>query len=207
MDCNEMWRRLLESADPIDLAAGYLPTLESYYRGLYAIAAELAPRSIVEIGVRAGYSAFAMLCACPHARAGLKDLACRVTYYLGIEADWDEARGENTHGGRHGAWRHAERLLAPFDAQILLAASHNIRRLPAADLIYVDGDHSLTGCAADLDLAGESMPRCILVDDYDNIPEVRTACDAFAAARAASWTARPIPNGSTGFFLLERRKS
>ena len=172
---------------PSDLASfeEWLP----YYESLFRLVQEWQPRNVVEIGVRAGYSAFTMFLASPEANI------------LGIDADSDE-RFDNTHGGRHGLWRHAREILRPFNFHLLLADSHLLRQLPEADLVYVDGDHSSQGCLADLNLAKKSTDR-ILVDDYNTNSSVRKVCDTFAAQHPefAHCKLDICPNG---FMLFER---
>jgi len=180
------WAAMQGSLWPQEDPINYLPSLETYFRCLFRTVRELNPRSIVEIGVRAGYSAFTMLTACPAAR------------YLGIDLD------DGSEGGNVGASLYAAQLLAPFNAQVMLANSHHLSRLPDCDLAYIDGDHSEAGCRSDLEMAARSARR-MLVDDYETIADVRRACDAFAADRAADWAGRKIENGIRSFFLLERR--
>jgi len=183
----QLWVELNDIAHPHDrpLPAEWQP----YYWALFQLARRLAPRRIVEIGVRAGYSAFTMLRACPEARL------------LGIEGDLDERR-ENTHGGRRGMVQHAVKILHGSAAQILIVNSHDIRALPICDLVYVDGDHTGEGCLADLRLATAASPR-VLVDDYCSIDSVREACRAFLVDNAA-WRADFVENSLTGFLLLTR---
>ncbi len=58
--------------------------LMEIYRIKYQVARAVAPASILEIGVRAGYSAAAFLAACPRAR------------YVGLDKD------DGSHGGVAG---------------------------------------------------------------------------------------------------------
>ena len=160
-----------------------------YYECLFQLAQEWKARRVVEIGVRAGYSALTLFLANPD------------TTLIGIDADGDE-RFVNTHGGQKGLWRHAQVILKEFDFRLLLVDSHAIHRLPEADLIYVDGDHNFQGCLNDLRLAQLSTTR-ILVDDYDSIPSVRQACDTFTTEHP-EFARRYIDNGLTGFLLFER---
>ena len=44
-----------------------------------------------------------------------------------------------------------------------------MQRLPEADLIYIDGDHTYRGCLNDLRLAEQST-NSMLVDDYESAP-------------------------------------
>ena len=160
-----------------------------YYCTLFELARAWRPNRICEIGVRAGYSAFTLLAPNPQAA------------YHGIEADDDETVLD-THGGFRGAWRHAEKTLAPFNAQIQIAKSQSLSQFPNADLVYVDGDHTFAGCLADLRLASRSSRR-ILVDDVELIPTVRQACDTFASEHP-EYRRLPLDNHLTGLMLFEK---
>jgi predicted O-methyltransferase YrrM len=145
-----------------------------YYRQKYLIAALFAPASIAEIGVRWGYSAWSFLRACPRAA------------YDGFDLQ------QGTHGGAKGAdtfdW--CLQLLARDypDASVAFhrADTQALDTLGGPyDLIHVDGDHTERGCRHDLDLAWNAAAAggLILVDDYDYIPGVHAAVDAFCRAR------------------------
>ena len=155
----------------------------------FELAGRLNPKRVCEIGVRAGYSAFTVLSANPDA------------HVLGIEANLDHEK-EDAHGGQKGFYRHALQILEPFDFELLLVNSHDIKLLPRFDLIYVDGDHSFNGCLSDLELVEKSTDQ-ILVDDYESIAPVREACHEFLKTRP-EFVAERIENGLTGFLLLHR---
>jgi len=161
------------------------------YEVKFALARLIRPRSILEIGVRAGYSALAFLTACPEAS------------YVGIDNNGD------MHGGFRGALDHARELLAPFQAVLLemtsAAYGEQLRHDPdqsAFDLVHVDGDHSLAGCLADLRLADRLQPRVILVDDVLGIPEVQSACDQFLRETQGRWLSLVIPDAHNGVRVL-----
>jgi 2-polyprenyl-3-methyl-5-hydroxy-6-metoxy-1,4-benzoquinol methylase len=121
-----------------------------YYRMKLAIARTIKPSTILEIGVRYGYSARAFLEGSPHAR------------FVGIDADTP------TFGGQSGAVDWAEQSLASqFDVSIVKVNSQDLNRFPGEvfDLIHVDGQQDGDGTFHDLDLA-LLQARYILVDGY-----------------------------------------
>lgn len=139
---------------------------DEQYRDAYAwkfeTAKRIQPRVIMEIGVRAGYSALAMLLAAPQAR------------YIGIEQD----RGG--FGGLQGITAAAvPSVLAGFEHEIRYRDSASLATIEEeVDLFHVDGDHSYDGCWHDLELAWRCS-QWVLVDDYDFCLPVRAATDHF----------------------------
>jgi hypothetical protein len=163
----------------------YRPTedFRRHYQVKHDIAARLRPRRIAEIGVRAGYAAFAFLSALPRAQ------------YVGLDADLP------AHGGIPGFFGHARTVLDGFDATLVHADTRRFDALPGRfDLVHVDGDHSYDGCLHDLALAARAAPH-VLVDDYDSLPEVRQACHAFLAAHPGT-RAEYIDDGLRGNLLI-----
>ncbi|MDB5387173.1 MAG: methyltransferase, cyclopropane fatty acid synthase [Planctomycetaceae bacterium] len=170
------------------------------YEAKYALARLLRPASILEFGVRAGYSAFAFLSACPNGR------------YVGIDNNSD------THGGFSGAIEHARSLLSGFEATIHQQSSTEYMQefregdetqqteqpnpFPSFELVHVDGDHSFHGCLGDLEAAVKFWPRAILVDDYWRIPEVHAACDRFAMKRATEFVRLVLDDSHNGATLF-----
>ena len=159
-----------------------------HYRRLFIFALELTPGRICQIGVRAGYGAFALLTANPQATL------------LGIEADGQE---QLTHGRADPAdlRQHAQRLLEPFNFQMLVAELPALKRLPRVDLVYLDGDRAYHGCLSALRLIAPCTDR-ILVDDYKNIPNVRQACETFLNENPDF--RRRLDDTPSGFLLLQR---
>jgi SAM-dependent methyltransferase len=121
----------------------------SYYRLKWAIARVLQPKSILEIGVRFGYSALAFLDASPSAR------------YVGIDLDIP------TFGGSVGAIHWARKACRQYDAEFVMADSMKMERFPGGryDLIHVDGQQDGSGTMHDLMLAA-SQASHILLDGY-----------------------------------------
>lgn len=120
-----------------------------YYRMKWAIAKAMQPASILEIGVRYGYSARAFLDAAPKAR------------YVGLDADLP------AFGGHPGALAWARDSLKDFDVELIKENSQSLSRFPGGcyDLIHVDGQQDGDGTFNDLNLA-LNQGRYILIDGY-----------------------------------------
>ena len=185
-----IWPKLSAALHPADRPSP--PSWCRCYETKFALATLLQPKTIFEIGVRAGYSAFAFLHAIPTAS------------YLGIDANGD------THGGFRGAILHARQLIAPFQAEVHemtsaeFASRHDLHPSRGYDLIHIDGDHSFAGCLFDLRLARELGFRHLLVDDTSGIEYVRESCDQFAAEQTEGLTQIEIDDGHHGAILFHR---
>lgn len=120
-----------------------------YYRMKFAIAKMIRPTSILEIGVRYGYSAITFLKASENAT------------YLGIDNDSD------TFGGNKGAGNWAKRITQNYKAEFLLANSRSMPTLPGDfyDLIHINDHQDGDGTFHNLELALEKG-KWILVDGY-----------------------------------------
>ena len=113
---------------------------------------------IVEIGVDRGESAFAMLKAIPDAK------------YYGYDY-WGKDEPEWKKFGL-GKWLldypyhqdMARGLLKHFDTKITQINSKDLKKIPNADLIHVDGDHSLKGCLGDMNLVHKFLnPKGVII--------------------------------------------
>jgi len=136
-------------ASPDDPAKQRFDEWVEYYKLKAAIAQVLEPKSILEIGVRFGYSAAAFLHGSPAAS------------YLGIDNDSD------TFGGTPGAIQWARQMLRDKQATFVIANSQTLNRFPGGvyDLIHVDGQQDGDGTYHDLKLAVK-QGRIVLVDGY-----------------------------------------
>lgn len=157
------------------------PEVFGWLRSKYDVVKRLRPETLGEIGVRAGYSAFAMLSAAPNAS------------FLGIDLQ---------NPDQPGATDWARELLAEFQTMIVQVDSHAIVRFPPLDLVHVDGDH--LGCFADLELLFRSGVRWALLDDYFTGTNVRDAVHKFVAAYAVDLV-EEIDDGFRGSALLRLR--
>jgi predicted O-methyltransferase YrrM len=136
---------------------------KEYYKVKYNICKEANPQVIAEIGVRAGYSAWAFLQACPNAK------------YIGIDADNGTHGGSGGEDGSFNNW--ARKILEPYQCEFLKIDTQKTDDLNVhnVDMFHVDGDHTVEGVQHDLDLALKSLNDggIIIVDDIDYIPSVK----------------------------------
>lgn len=145
------------------------PTRKQEYRDYYNIKYEICkrvnPTAIVEIGVRAGYSAYTFLSACPNAS------------YIGLDANNGQHGGRGGEDGKFSRW--AEKILNEngFIFELHWMDTQTIDHLPlfGVDLFHVDGDHTKDGVKHDLKLAYETLfdDGYILVDDVKYILDVQ----------------------------------
>lgn len=120
-----------------------------YYRMKYSICKGINPDSILEVGVRYGYSAIAFLKAVSSAK------------YIGIDNDSD------TFGGAKGALSWAKHITQSYNADFIIENTQNMDKFPGEhwDLIHIDGQQDGDGTFHDLELAIRKA-TWILVDGY-----------------------------------------
>lgn len=132
-----------------------------FHYAMKAVVCErFAPRRIIEIGTRCGYSMLVFSAVAPRAS------------FLCIDGAMDN---DSLY-----CLAHAKRLIErhQLEADLVVVDSHAVKSLPPACFAHVDGDHSFDGALADLRLVQHC--RAILADDCCN-PDVRRAVELFAA--------------------------
>jgi len=136
-------------ANPSDELSYLFEEWVPYYRMKYAICKAITAKSILEVGVRYGYSAITFLEAAPHAK------------YIGIDND------SATFGGKNGAINWAKQITSKYNADFLLKNSQMLSEFPGEyyDLIHIDGQQDGDGTIHDLELA---LPKAkfVLLDGY-----------------------------------------
>jgi hypothetical protein len=166
-----------------------------YYETKARIAHWIKPTRVVEIGVRAGYSALAFHMGHPYSE------------FYGL--DMDEGGWGGVSGYIYEAHNRLTSLLqGPGALNIEKADSQKINQLPVysqnADLFHVDGDHTPRGCAHDILLALNSGARYIVVDDYDYSSHVAEGADwAITHLGLTAWYAGD--GGYRGNVVIEGR--
>jgi hypothetical protein len=146
-----------------NISSKRLQEYAEYYRVKHAICESVKPDVIVEIGVRAGYSAWTFMQACGWAQ------------YFGIDANNGQHGGEGGEDGSYKKW--AEHLLRPYDFELIDLDTQKVQQLPIkqADFFHIDGDHTTRGVMHDLRLCWSCLRPggAILVDDVTFLYEVR----------------------------------
>jgi hypothetical protein len=153
-----------------------------------AIAEQLQPKSIIEIGVGLGISALAFLHGCPTAT------------YVGIDND--------AESGRDFPIKPSEFVgsLIKGRGRIWYRDSTKIDRLPPADLVHVDGGHSYEDAYNDVMLAWRSEARWILVDDARDSVVAAATFDALRRKSPGSVDWAYFEDTWTGNILISRVK-
>ncbi len=152
LDC---WKKSLydfrKTANPEDPLRYLFDDWVEHYKLKQAIASVLRPASILEIGVRFGYSAMAFLDGSP------------TSCYVGIDAD------ANTFGGYKGAldWATQATTRLGLRVEFVKADTQQMARLPGGhyDLIHIDRRQDGDGTFHNLKLA-LAHAKYILVDGY-----------------------------------------
>lgn len=171
----------------------------NYCKHKYNIAKDIQPDIIVEIGVRAGYSAWALLQANPTAA------------YCGFDCDAD------VPCSRGGPW-------SPIAEEMLKSRGYNVKiwhnfdsqknsRLPVrpevSDIIlyHIDGEHTVKGVYNDLELCFKNgYSGCyILVDDYNAGPSlvVKQGTDKWIADHKNLIETKHFPESANGDMLIK----
>lgn len=163
-------------------------TAIAYYAVKAAISHWLQPQSVLEIGVRAGYSALAFY------------MGCEFAEYVGLDSN----RGD--WGGVKGYIEHA-RVTVPnasvyqLDTQQLVTIAALMPNGPV--LCHVDGDHGYLGAKHDIELVLDGGADCVVVDDYWFVPGVRAAADDVVADR--NLTCAYVPDALRGNLVIAGR--
>lgn len=130
------------------------------YGWYFAVAAAKAPNKILEIGVKWGYSALAMI-------AGARDVGVD-PQFVGVDGEVDglaciEVATKNL------ARVNAKFLLLKADTRNVPETHARINGINTVDIVHVDGDHSEIGIQNELEIAmmWVKPTGLILVDDVD----------------------------------------
>jgi predicted O-methyltransferase YrrM len=170
----ETWCAEVLNPDDTDWWDFRTPAWHEYYFNKYRICRSFAPNSVLEIGVRFGYSAHAFM------STGTNLL------YTGIDSN----------NPKHGGWKTptldwAKSMLNRtcknrfFTPTFIVADTQNdcIALTTKYDFVHIDADHSFSGCFKDLINFWPITNRVMLVDDYDQSKTVKDAVDRFVSQK------------------------
>lgn len=127
----------------------------------YQIAHYLQPSRIVELGVRAGYSAWAFLQGCP---------AAAIVAY-----DNFAPGNQGSYGHERQLMGHAEWVMDKIGGHLHHADTQQLGTLIKADLYHVDADHRFGPAYNDIVLCMKSNPDGVIVVHDANHADVHTA--------------------------------
>lgn len=162
---------------------------KKYYEYYYAISKYYQPSSILEIGVRFGYSLGSMIKG-----------SDKIEFVKGIDCE-EAGYGNNT-------LKTAEINIKKYINQnikyeFLLQNSHSIKELDRKyDIIHIDGDHSYDGKIQDLNLTLDHCDR-IIIDDYLSFYQVRKAADDWMKINKNKIKTFYIINSIRGSLIVE----
>ena len=166
------------------------PFMRDWCQVRYDTVKRVNAQTIVEIGVRTGFSAFAMLSANPEAQ------------YIGIDPyDILDYSTKDVH------FAQAKKALERFpNAQILLLNSQHLTKLPIenADLVHVDGAHGTREVFHDCEIAKFSGAKWLLIDDVAGIPIVRIGAEQFCVKHG--YTPELVSTDQQGAWLVKLRE-
>jgi len=134
---------------------------KGYYEYYYAISKFYQPRSILEIGVRFGYSLGSMIKGC--------DIIEKI---VGIDMnsyEYDSLKIAEDNIKKY--------INSDINYNFFMQDSHTISSLSQFyDLIHIDGDHSYEGKIQDLNLAINKC-KILIIDDYNTFNDVKNAAN------------------------------
>ncbi len=175
-------QELLQRADIEDALTGRDPYLTTdYYPVLAEIPKSKRPRTILEIGVRYGYSLAVVLDACPSVvRAYGIDLN-ESPGWGGVAGALGVARQNLECLRQEGRWPKLKRLVL---MEMNTQAALELPGLANVDFAYLDGDHSPSGCLHDFELVLSAMaPGGLMVGDDADHGGLRGPIEEWAASR------------------------
>lgn len=154
-------KKIICPTDPT-ATAERIEQYKNYYKIKYELCKGQNPKRIAEIGVRAGYSAWSFLQACPSSK------------YIGFDANNGMHGGKGGEDGSFFQW--TKKILSEYDYELIELDTQTVNdlRISNIDFFHVDGDHTTKGVIHDLSLAYEAINEkgLILVDDITYLKEV-----------------------------------
>ena len=180
----------------------------TYYADFAGIAKKYAPRRVLEIGVRFGYSGIAIT------SGALAGGAPPPVTYVGCDAEFF---GGHTKDQAYGLYRSnavaAENfkrfrpgVKATFYSVDTRSGLPDKVLAKQFDLINVDGDHSFEGAHGDLTRVWPLLaPGGVIIVDDTGMEDVRRACEQFRDEHVADLEGFQWHSNERGFALFQRK--
>jgi predicted O-methyltransferase YrrM len=159
------------------------PASTDYYEIYYAIANWYKPKSILEIGVRYGYSLYTMVMG-----SDLVETAVGYDIPDSMSGEYKYVLHDHGKNSRFDIVRDNFKLYCPksINLDLQYVNTQEIDSLEGSyDMIHVDGNHSFEGKMHDLEL---SLGRCktLIVDDCAVFSRIRDAVIEFTTKQSSS---------------------
>lgn len=158
---------------------------KNYYEIYYAICKYFQPERILEIGVRYGYSLYAMASACEY-----------LEFAIGYDIDDYESNSIEIANKNLREKFINKTLVINRNSQYMQKLNESY------DLIHIDGDHSYTGKIHDLNLTLNSC-KVVIVDDYTHIPHIKNAVDQFVIVNEEKIENHFLIDSQRGTYIIQ----
>lgn len=179
-----------EENSGLDFEKNFKPAIDgrNNYEWYYSISRFVKPKSILEIGIRYGFSLCSMALACD------KDV-----YIEG----WDNIDDSYENGDINVAKRNLE-LIGYENNNIKFIDSHEVMEMNRDfDLVsIIDGDHSYDGALMDMNLV-KNNAKFLVIDDYLFIDDVKRAVDDFILSNKNIIEYNKLFNSLRGTMLIK----
>lgn len=164
---------------------------KNYYEVYYAIGKYYQPKSILEIGVRYGYSLYSIMAACEN-----------LEYVRGYDID------EYDSGSIETANKNISKVISDkINFKVENKNTQNLKSIRKKyDLIHIDGDHTFNGKLHDLNLVKNNC-KVLVVDDYNHIREVKSAVEKFVSENEDIIEKNFIINSMRGTYIIELKSN
>jgi len=139
----------------------------------FQIARLLQPSNIVELGVRAGYSAWSL-----HHGWPIANIIAYDSYQSGYQG---------TQGHELELQVHAEELLERLGIELRIEDTQKLKSIPSAALYHVDADHTYEGCYKDIKLCMNSNDEAVIVVHDSNADAVHSAIKDVVTSANPRW--------------------
>ena len=178
----------LKILDPVDVKDNRYADRDGEFWVKHLICHKVNPGTIVEIGVRSGYSGWAMKMAAPDAQ------------YIGYDS-YDPSYADQERVGRFQSW--AKQILNMGGCSLIQIDTQKDGFIPlSADLYHVDGDHSYEGARRDIEscLKAGNSDAVVVVHDFYSEPVCKAVLETASSLKTSITDIAGSPQGDVLMF-------